>query len=314
MRKIQIATTNDKMLTEAFEDFIRHKKISNLSSETIRYYNDCYKMFCHFHNPTSLCNTITLDVIERYTEFLQNKNIVDVTVNSYLRGLRAIVYYFMERGYVHEFSIKLIRFNKKIKETYTNEELDILLKKPNLKTCAFTEFRSWVMINYLLGTGNRLSTMTSVKCGDIDFGNNVIRLTKVKNRKEQIIPLSSTLREILKEYLFYRKGNDEDYLFSTIYGEGMTKSGVTTAIVAYNTKRGVTKHSIHLFRHTFAKLWILNGGDIFRLQKILGHSSIDIVKEYVNMFSSDLQVDFDQFNPLESIYVKNKRNPTIKMR
>jgi len=220
----------------------------------------------------------------------------------------------MERGYLHEFKVRLIRFNKKIKETYTNEELDILLKKPNLKSCAFTELRNWVMINYLLGTGNRLSTMTNVKCGDIDFENNVIRLKKAKNRKEQIIPLSSTLREILKEYLFYRKGNNGDYLFSTMYGESMTKSGVTTAIKTYNISRGVTKHSIHLFRHTFAKLWILNGGDIFRLQKMLGHSSIDIVKEYVNMFSNDLQVDFDQFNPLESIAIKNKKSPAIKMR
>jgi len=314
MRKIRIATTNDKVFKEAFEDFIRHKKINNLSSESIHYYENCYKTFSQFHDPELPCNAITQDTVERYTEFLQSKNIVDVTVNSYLRGLRAMLYYFMERGYVQEFKIKLIRFNKKIKETYSNGELDILLKKPNLKTCAFAEFRSWVMINYLLGTGNRLSTMTSVKCGDIDFDNNVIRLTKVKNRKEQIIPLSSTLREILKEYLFYRKGNNEDYLFSTVYGEGMTKSGVTSAIISYNTSRGITKHSIHLFRHTFAKLWILNGGDIFRLQKMLGHSSIDIVKEYVNMFSSDLQVDFDQFNPLESISVKNKRSPSIKMR
>jgi len=314
MKKIKIMATSDKVLNEAFEDFIRHKKINNLSSESIRYYNDCYKTFCQFHDPTLLCNTVTQNTVERYTEFLQNKNIADVTVNSYLRGLRAILYYIMERGYLTEYPIKLIRFNKKIKETYTNEELDILLKKPSLKTCSFAELRNWVMINYLLGTGNRLSTMTNVKCGDIDFDNNVIRLTKVKNRKEQIIPLSSTLREILKEYMFYRKGDNQDFLFSTIYGESMTKSGVTTAIKAYNLSRGVSKHSIHLFRHTFAKLWILNGGDIFRLQKILGHSSIDIVKEYVNMFSSDLQIDFDQFNPLESIAIKNKKKPTIKIR
>ena len=314
MKKIQIMQTNDKVFEEAFEDFIRHKKISNLSSESIHFYESCYKTFCQFHDPTLPCNTVTQDVVERYTEFLQNKNIIDITVNSYLRGIRAILYHFMERGYLHEFKVRLIRFNKKIKETYTNEELDILLKKPNLKSCAFTELRNWVMINYLLGTGNRLSTMTNVKCGDIDFENNVIRLKKAKNRKEQIIPLSSTLREILKEYLFYRKGNNGDYLFSTMYGESMTKSGVTTAIKTYNISRGVTKHSIHLFRHTFAKLWILNGGDIFRLQKMLGHSSIDIVKEYVNMFSNDLQVDFDQFNPLESIAIKNKKSPAIKMR
>ena len=47
-------------------------------------------------------------------------------------------------------------------------------------------------------------------------------------------------------------------------------------------------------------------GDIFRLQKLLGHKSMEIVKEYVNMFDSDLQRDFDQFNPLEKFKNKNK--------
>jgi len=48
------------------------------------------------------------------------------------------------------------------------------------------------------------------------------------------------------------------------------------------------------------------GGDIFRLQKLLGHKSIGIVKEYVNMFNSDLQRDFNEFNPLEKFTKKNK--------
>jgi len=64
----------------------------------------------------------------------------------------------------------------------------------------------------------------------------------------------------------------------------------------------VQKTSVHLFRHTFAKKWILSGGDIFRLQKLLGHSSLEIVKEYVNIFGADLKAQYDTFNPLESMY------------
>jgi integrase/recombinase XerD len=140
----------------------------------------------------------------------------------------------------------------------------------------------------------------------------MIRLTTLKNRKQQFIPLSTTLKTVLKEYQKYRKGTDGDFIFCNQFGEQLQKSSATSALRRYNNERGVKKRSIHLFRHTFAKLWILNGGDIFRLQKILGHSSMDIVKEYVNMFSTDLQQDFDVFNPLENIRVNQKRS-SIKM-
>ena len=78
----------------------------------------------------------------------------------------------------------------------------------------------------------------------------------------------------------------------------------------------MTKTSIHLFRHTFAKNWILSGGDIFRLKSILGHSSLEIVKEYVNMFGGDLKKDFDKFNPLEnmkSVFAERERE-AIRMK
>jgi len=218
----------------------------------------------------------------------------------------------MEMGYMPKFNIRLMKCDKEIKEAYTTEELEMLLKKPDIKKVGFAEYRNWVIVNYLLGTGNRLRTLVNLKWADVDFQNDLIRLTAVKNRKQQMIPLSSTLKTILKEYRLYRKGDTDDYVFCSQYGEQMHKAGAETAIRRYNNQRGVTKRSIHLFRHTFAKLWILNGGDIFRLQKILGHSSLDIVKEYVNMFSADLQQNFDEFNPLENIKV-NQKKTSIKM-
>ena len=80
----------------------------------------------------------------------------------------------------------------------------------------------------------------------------------------------------------------------------------------YHKKRGVEKTSAHAYRHTFAKLWILNGGDIFRLQKILGHSSIEMVRNYVEMFSEDLKKDFAVYNPLDN-FLKEKGGEAIRM-
>lgn len=72
-------------------------------------------------------------------------------------------------------------------------------------------------------------------------------------------------------------------------------------------KRGVSKTSLHLFRHTFAKNWILAKEDIFKLQKILGHQSLKMVNHYLNIYGSDFKQDFDSFNVLELVTSSNKK-------
>ena len=126
--------------------------------------------------------------------------------------------------------------------------------------------------------------------------------------------MSKTIRSVLKEYLKYRKGEPDDYLFCSVNGVRLAENGVRIGIRLYNRKRGVNKTSVHLFRHTFAKKWILNGGDIFRLQKILGHSSLEMVRKYVNMFSDDLRRDFDSFNPLDSYVGNTGDNKKIELK
>ena len=138
----------------------------------------------------------------------------------------------------------------------------------------------------------------------------MIELIKTKNHRQQLIPMADTLTYILIEYLKYRKGNEGDYLFCNSDSQKLTESAIQGTISRFNRSRGVMKTSLHQFRHTFAKSWIMNGGDMFKLQKILGHSSLDMVKEYVNMYDEDLKRNFNTFNPLENLY-SNKQS--IKM-
>ena len=159
----------------------------------------------------------------------------------------------------------------------------------------------------MLATGNRISSALNVQIGDLDFNNQLIQVNKTKNRKGQIIPMSDTLCKILKEYLRYRKGSAEDYVFCNARGGKADLHTYQDMLAKYNRKRGVEKTSAHLYRHTFAKKWILNGGDIFRLQKILGHSDLSVVKEYVQMFGNDLMIDFGKYNPLDRMEINSTK-------
>ncbi len=314
--------TKCKNVQEAFNEFIFIKKNDNSSEDTIRDYKNIFGIFIEFVGKDFLCKNINADVVEEYIAYLRTKPkknsskhtkdkeieyLSSVSIASYIRHLRAVLNKFMERGYTEPFKVKIPVYNKDVKDVYTPEELERLLRKPNLKKCSFSEYRNWVITNYLLATANRISTIINLKIKDINFSENEIYLAKVKNRKSYTIPLQKDLKRVLLEYLSYRQGEPEDYLFCSENDnkKGLSREGFKTAIFRYNTNRQVAKTSAHVYRNTFAKYWILQGGDLIRLQKILGHKDLKMVLEYVEMYGADLQVNFNSYNPLSS-YAKGE--------
>ena len=314
LNKISLPRETDTTIKGAYEKFIATKKAMNISPATINYYDSIMKTFTEFYGGEGLCKEITIEAVYGFINYLRERNnkIADTSINSYLRGLRVIFYYYMECGCTAQFKIKLIRAEKKTKEPYSDYELEKLLKKPDTKKCNFSEYRNWAMVCFLLATGVRLETLRNIRISDINFNHNEILLTKTKNKKQYHIPLSDTLNDVLTDYLRIRGGQVDDYLFCTQYGNQLTSEGIKTIIPRYNQNRGVTKTSIHLFRHTFAKNWILSGGDIFRLQEILGHSTLDMVKEYVAIFGGDLHNNFNKYNALDRM--SNITNDKTKIR
>jgi len=234
------------------------------------------------------------DIQKKFGEYLMDEDgVSEQTVISYFRDFRAIMYYAMEQGWIEQYKIKIPDREADIKNCYTNAEIERLLRKPNEDN--FTEYRNWVIINYLLSTGHRVQTLINIKVGDIDFDEGYININTQKSKKTARIGLIKKLLIILKEYVsYYRTDEDgeplyDERLFCNRYGEPMTDGGLKTAIRSYNLSRGVTKTSVHLFRHTFAKNWIISGGDIVSLQKILGQSSLKMVQRYANLYSRDVK-------------------------
>jgi len=297
-------------------EFIRFKKLRNLAPDTIKFYEDCGRYLVDFFGEDVPCQTITEDTYYRYIEYLHETkpDLKPATERSYLTGIRAILYYGMKKEYIPNFSIQLPKMDEVVKETYTDAEIQMLLKKPDIKKCRFAEYRNWVLINYMLATGNRAGTIVNIKIEDVDLQGGNIVLKKLKGRKQYVIPLSRSLAAILQEYLAIRKGEPGDYLFCTAYGQQTTVDVLQAQIARYNRKRGVEKTSMHMFRHTFAKQWILNGGDMFRLQKLLGHSSLEMVRKYVNMYNEDLHRDFEEHNPLDNYLGNTAKAGKIPMK
>ena len=156
MEKITMSKKSNLSIQEAFDLFIRKCKIKNLTDLSISSYEKKMVHFYEFIDKSEPITAVTKDTVDDYILWLrENTEANDITINSYLRSVRAFLYFCMEDKYIPTFKIQLIKAEKKIKETYTDDELVRLLEKPDVDNCSFSCYKTWVFENYLLGTGNR---------------------------------------------------------------------------------------------------------------------------------------------------------------
>ena len=161
----------------------------------------------------------------------------------------------------------------------------------------------------------RCSNILNLQIRDVDLVNNWFILRTTKNRRSQMLPICTSLRTILKEYLAIRKGNDTDYVFCNAYGDKLSRDGISSTMRRYNHSRGVKRTGIHRYRHTFAREYLMaNGGNIYMLQKALNHSSLDVVKNYVEIFNQDLEKSWNESNPLENLLHEGTKKTAIKIK
>ena len=93
------------------------------------------------------------------------------------------MHYLMNEGYIQSFKMQAIKVDKSHIETYNEQELQLLLKKPNIKKCSFIEYQAWVMNNFLFSTAVRQRSLMFIKVKDIDFDNNFKGLGNLKNKE-----------------------------------------------------------------------------------------------------------------------------------
>lgn len=308
----------DILLKEAFDEFIQEKEIGGLSAATITSYVDSYRrftMYFDYDENTTTVRDIDKNMVYRWLNIMNTDGMRHTSINHYLRDMRAFLYWCMkpERAYLEEYKINTVKGQEEQLKIFTDEEIEILLEKPH-RTAEFVEWRTYTIVNWVLATGNRASTICDVKINDIDFRAKEIRLHHTKNKKAQTVPLSSALERTINEYIrmFRKDALDSDYLFANVANEQLTTNALRQAFSKYCHDRGVDRTSIHGLRHNFAKLWVRNAGNMFVLQNILGHSTLDMTRKYVKLFNEDIKEDYDMFSPLDTIKKSSKRTQTIK--
>jgi integrase/recombinase XerD len=294
---------------ELLEIFIEDCELRNLREHTIKYYRSELNAFIKLLKEQEIelrVSKWTGETIKRNViMYMKEKGLKTVSINSRLRAMRAFFNFLEDRNLIKNNpmkDIKLLKERKKIVETFDNQQIKALFKACDLRT--FIGLRDYTIMMLLLETGVRVNELVGIKTTDIIWEQKVIRIRNTKGGFERFVPIQDKMINQLKKYLVVRGNVDTDYLFITRDNTPLSKKQVQDRIREYGKKAGIknVRCSPHTFRHTFAKLCVLNGANAFQLQAILGHTSLEVTKVYVNLFSSEVQQGHAKFSPINNLF------------
>ena len=156
----------------------------------------------------------------------------------------------------------------------------------------------------LLDTGLRIGELVNLRTEDIHMNEGFLKVLG-KGKKERVVPMGSNAQRVLQRYLFrYRPkplNPSIGSVFLSVSGEVLTENSVKLIFSRLAKRSGVTRLHAHLCRHTFATRFLINGGDVFTLQQILGHSTLEMVRHYVNLAANHVVIQHQKFSPLDRL-------------
>jgi len=211
------------------------------------------------------------------------------------------------------------KFQKKPMEIFTKEEVERLLK-----ACTYTKEadtfirrsytyqrptakRDRAIIMILLDTGLRASEFCSLKIGHCDLKTGKVEILHgvqggAKGGKGRLVFLGKATRSAVWHYLVARddRDNPEAPLFLSRESRLMTPNGLRHLIKRIAAKAKVENAHPHKFRHTFALTYLRSGGDVFTLQALLGHTTLDMVRHYARIAEIDIEQAHHRASPVDN--------------
>lgn len=167
----------------------------------------------------------------------------------------------------------------------------------------FAGFRNRLILLLLMDTGLRASEACGLTLSDIDWENQTFIIRHGKGDKARRVPFGSTVASVMRQYIARRAESDNPRLLVTVYGEKVDRYRLRSIIKCLAQKAHVEHPHMgpHLLRHTFAVQYLRNGGDVFSLQKMLGHSTLTMTRRYSELADSDIIDKHRLFSPADRL-------------
>jgi integrase/recombinase XerD len=267
-------------LEEIFEQFLKERTyLKGSSPKTLTFYRSSFRAYQKFSGSATMPTKADLNA---FVTGMREAGRKPVSCNTYIRGMNSFLSWLHENGHITEhLKVKQLKTDWKVMTYLSDTEVKALV---GFKPKGVAQVRVWTIAMVCLDTGVRIEEALSLQRGKVDFDNLLITV-RGKGSKERTIPFSLELRKVLFRYL---KHNHE-LVFCTLNGYHLMYDNCRRDFKKLLDKLGIScEGSFHVLRRTFARNYVRFGGNLFYLQKALGHTTLTMSRRYVELETEDL--------------------------
>lgn len=281
-------------------DYLRH--IKKYSDHTIRAYKQDIQQFLDYFEFGA---TLDKDSVRDFIAMVYVNTQKKTTISRKIYAIKSYFSYLRQQGHIIKNPFDVIsspKEDKTLPEILTEKEMVQFLDKLPQQT--FIHLRNRAVFEMLYATGLRVSELTGLKRGDINFDECLLRVLG-KGKKERIVPFHNHARDILLVYLKAARekfNTDNESIFLNNRGKKITDRAIE--MIVKDTYRDIMQSSKHvyphLFRHSFATHLLQRGANLRIIQELLGHSSLSTTEKYTSLNYEDLLNVYRLFHPRAS--------------
>jgi integrase/recombinase XerD len=277
-----------KDTTMGFNDFIRERRyFNNVSPATVSWYTHAFKWLP--------CESPTQEQLKTTVLRMREKGLKATGCNAAIRAINAYLHWNCAAGErkcgpgCQHPRIAQLKEPEIVLPTLTAAQVKLLVNW-KAKPKHFYQRRLHLLTLLLLDTGCRISEALTLHVRDVDMDNLLLTLDG-KGRKQRIVPFSFGLRKALHRFIADFERKPDYLLFATRNNIPVGRMAALRSVKLLCTQLGFDSppRTLHAFRHTFAVNYLRRGGSVFRLQKCLGHSTLEMTRRYANLMTEDLQ-------------------------
>ena len=321
LRRERMEVTLDTLI----DLFAATKETEGKSQMTVKWYRGMLTTFAKFvgNGESARVSDLTVHDARAFVAHLQERKARYVdhplsqemqgglsphTIHGYVRAIKVLGSWMREEGFtrgnIFE-KLKRPKLPQSLVEVLSEDEIQRIMHCIN--PGCFLGARLHAIVLLLLDTGVRASELTSLTMANTDLKNGTLKVVG-KGRKERIVPYGSTTKKALLRYVTTWRpepfSERIDNLVLAIDGMPLTYQGLRKIIDRLSKRAGVERLHAHLFRHTFAVRYLMNGGDLMTLKLILGHSSIEVTQQYLHLAQAHIEVQHHKFSPVDRLRIK----------